>query len=102
MWRRILPGDEVSRITIRSDLFALGSTIYKTYVGEEEPYERKDEQIQRLISEIVFSTLDGIFDERSRSVIPEMLDVRMQTCSARTSLKDPISPLLKAHFSAII
>lgn len=64
-----LPRDEDAPNTVQSDLFALGSTVYELLLGEK-PYEgMEDEEIQRLFSDKVFPTLDGIRDQQWRNII---------------------------------
>lgn len=64
-----LPRDEDAPNTIRSDLFALGSTIYEILIGKK-PYEgMEDEEIQRLFSEKVFPTLNEIGDQQFRRIV---------------------------------
>jgi serine/threonine protein kinase len=64
-----LPRDEGSPNTIQSDLFALGSTIYEILLGKK-PYEgTEEEETQRLFSQKIFPTLDGISDQQWRKVI---------------------------------
>lgn len=54
---------------VRSDLFALGSTLYEILLGKE-PYEgMEDEEIQRLFPANVFPTSDGIVDQRWREIV---------------------------------
>ncbi|KAJ0424990.1 kinase-like domain-containing protein, partial [Aspergillus carlsbadensis] len=55
-----LPRDEESPNSVKSDLFALGSTIYEILVGRK-PYDGvEDEEVQRLYSSGEFPSLDGI------------------------------------------
>lgn len=64
-----LPRDEDSPNSVQSDLFALGSTIYEIFLGKR-PYEgMEDEEIQRLFSDKVFPTLDGIGDQKWRNIV---------------------------------
>ncbi|RJE22546.1 STYKc [Aspergillus sclerotialis] len=64
-----LPRDEDAPNTIRSDLFALGSTVYEILLGKK-PYEgMDDEEIQRLFSDKVFPTLNEIGDQQWRCIV---------------------------------
>lgn len=64
-----LPRDEDSPNTVHSDLFALGSTVYKILLGRK-PYKlTEEEEIQRRFSQKVFPTLDEIRSQQWRRVI---------------------------------
>lgn len=64
-----LPRDEIPPTTVRSDLFALGSTFYEILLGKKPYEEMKEEEIQRLFSAKVFPTLEGIEDQQWRKIV---------------------------------
>ncbi|KAL2012819.1 hypothetical protein VTN00DRAFT_344 [Thermoascus crustaceus] len=65
-----LPRDEVSHSSMKTDIFALGSTLYEIMKGGEKPYgDKSDEEVQELYSRKEFPNLDFIQDGSWKRII---------------------------------
>lgn len=64
-----LPRGQMLPSTIKSDIFALGSTLYEIMTSETPYHGKSDKEVQDLYRRKIYPSLDGIEDEKWRQII---------------------------------